>query len=658
MPQSPGPSPANANVPGEAKISVIGKGLGFIELPDGRDATVPREDLGRAFHGDTVRFQLTGKTDRFGSPEAKVLSIASRLKTRFAGELGYDEQRVAALRADDNRMYTLFSVNPNELRGAREGDKIFFELAEWPEGAKEPRARILEILGRKGDNNAEMRAIVLERGFQTGHPAKCEEEAAELKKAYSPIPADEIAARRDLRGIPLFTIDPKTAKDFDDAISLEKKPDGGWRLGVHIADVAFFVRPGSQLDKEAVDRQCSVYLVDRTVPMLPETLSNDLCSINPDEDKCAFSAMWDVSADGNIDESKPWFGRSVIRSLKRFTYEEAQDVIDGKQDGPYRDELLVLNDWAKRLEKENAAAGAISFERDEFGFELDDRGVPIRVFKRPHLATHKLVEEYMLLANRAVARRIDEYDRAMNHGNPRGMMYRVHDLPDEERIRNLQAFVRALGHTLRVSEDGDVSQQDLNALLRSVTGKPEEDLVKTAAIRSMAKAAYSIENSGHYGLAFEYYTHFTSPIRRYPDLVVHRILAHALAGERVTDHDVATFERVAARATEREVLASEAERTSVRYKQVEFMMNHIGETATGTVSGVMKTGIFVALDDTGAEGFVHVTKLGDDYYSLDEKNYRLIGQKTGKTIALGDKVRARVERADLDERKLDFVLVR
>jgi ribonuclease R len=394
------------------------------------------------------------------------------------------------------------------------------------------------------------------------------------------------------------------------------------------------------------------------VPMLPETLSNDLCSINPNEDKCAFSVLWDVSADGRIDEEKPWFGRSVIRSLKRFTYEEAQEVLDGKQDGPYKDELLTLNAWAKRMVKENAAAGAISFERDEFGFELDDRGVPVRIFKRPHLETHKLVEEYMLLANRAVARRIDEYDRSMNGGNPRGMMYRVHDLPDEERVRNLQAFVHALGHTLRVSEDGEVSQQDLNALLASVEGKPEADLVKTAAIRSMAKAAYSTENQGHYGLAFEYYTHFTSPIRRYPDLVVHRILAHALAGERVTDHDVATFEKIAQRATDREVLASEAERLSIRYKQVEFMMNHIGETHAGTVSGVMKTGIFVALDDTGAEGFVHVTKLGDDYYSLDEKNYRLVGQKTGKTIALGDKVRAKVEKADLDERKLDFTLVR
>jgi ribonuclease R len=658
MSQSPAPSPDNANVPGEAKISVIGKGLGFIELPDGRDATVPKDSLGHAFHNDTVHYRLTGKTDRFGAPEAEVTSIASRAKTRWAGELGYDEQKVPALRADDNRMYTLFSVNPNELNGAREGDKIFFELAEWTADSKEPRGRLLEVLGKKGDNDAEMRAIVLERGFQTGHPAKCEEEAAELKKRYSPIPADEMAKRKDLRGIPLFTIDPKTAKDFDDAISLEKKPEGGWRLGVHIADVAFFVRPGGQLDKEAVERECSVYLVDRTVPMLPETLSNDLCSLNPNEDKCAFSVMWDVAADGSIDEATPWFGRSVIKSLKRFTYEDAQDVLDGKQPGPYKEELETLNAWAKRMVRENAEAGAISFERDEFGFELDERGVPIRVFKRPHLATHKLVEEYMLLANRAVARRIDEYDRSLNGGSPRGMMYRVHDVPDEERIKNLQAFVSALGYKLRVSEDGDVSQQDLNALLKAVDGKPEADLIKTAAIRSMAKAVYSIHNMGHYGLAFEYYTHFTSPIRRYPDLVVHRILAHALAGERVTDHDVAVFEKVAAKATEREVLAAEAERLSIRYKQVEFMMNHIGETYAGTVSGVMKSGIFVALDDSGAEGMVHVTKLGDDYYSLDEKNYRMVGQKTGKTIALGDKVRVTVEKADLDERKLDFTLAK
>jgi len=661
----------------EGKISISGKGLGFLEVEGSeKDAVVETKNLAGAFHGDTVRWQLLGGTDRFDSPLAKVVSIASRAKTRFAANVEILPSHKVGLpkppksdfvageptligAADDRRVYVPFLFDQADAGQVREGDKVFVELADWQPGAKGPRVRLLERVGKKGENDAEMRAIALERGFATGHPAACEEEAKALKEANSPMPADEITKRRDCRGIPLFTIDPKTAKDFDDAISLRPINGDRYELGVHIADVSHFVAPGSALDREAIDRQCSVYLVDRTIPMLPETLSNDLCSINPDEDKFAFSAIFEVDTEGQV--ISEWFGRTVIRSLKRFTYEDAQDVIDGKAPGPYRDELLTLSRWAKQMQKENAKEGAISFERDEYVFELDDRGIPISVSRKPRLDTHKLVEEFMLLANRHVARFIEAHDEETNGGKALGRMYRVHDVPDKEKIKNLQAFVHALGYKLTVDADGDVSQKDIGALLTAVTGKPEEMLVKTAAVRTMAKAIYSIENSGHYGLAFDYYTHFTSPIRRYPDLVVHRILAASLEGKRFSEAQVGDFARVAARATEREVQASEAERASIRYKQVEFMQAHVGATFEGVVSGVAKWGAFVTIEETGAEGMVHISKLGGpgkaDFFSLDEKNYRLVGEKSGKKISLGDRVRVKVEKADMEEKKLDLALV-
>ncbi len=568
---------------------------------------------------------------------------------------------------DDRRMYRDILIPASESMGSKAGDKVHVKLFAWTDPKKNPEGKIIKIIGRKGDHNTEMEAIVIESGFESSFSkevlAEAEEVANRERARMSEETNEKISSRTDLRGITTFTIDPFDAKDFDDAISVKKiKGDkenktgdntGGrenlYEIGVHIADVSHYVRPGGALDAEARKRGLSVYLVDRTISMLPEVLSNDLCSLNEKVDRLAFSAIFTMKENGEI--LKRWFGKSTINSDKRFTYENAQEVMD-KKSGPFLEELLILNKIAHALRKVKFAAGAIDFETTEVKFKLDDKGKPISVYKKERLDTHKLVEDFMLLANREVAEFISKA-----HKEKRGAgIYRIHDLPDPQKITDLSLFLKALGFDLK-NTDGKTTSRDINDILRQAENSPQSELIKTATIRSMSKAIYSTKNIGHFGLAFRFYTHFTSPIRRYPDLIVHRILEQELKGAPMDADEFARLERIAVESSTREISAAEAERASIKYKQVEYMGARIGQVFDGKISGVAEFGIFVEETETGCEGMVRLRDLGNDFYVLDKKSYAIVGEKTGKRYSLGDKVKFKVVGADLERRALDYVFV-
>ena len=642
----------------EGIIRVSSKPIGFVEIEeykkDGKeDIVVYEEDLNTALNKDKVQIEILGKDFSRRGAEArfkgKVLKILKRNRDEFVGTLekspfGFE------LTPDDWKFYTKIEIRNPIPEGTRAGLKVLVRMDLWDNPSLKPKGEIVSIIGEKGVHETEMQSIILSKGIVYDFPVSVEKEAEEVAK--EPL---QIGDRRDFRNITTFTIDPKDAKDFDDALSFEELEENKLRIGVHIADVSHFVRPGSELDKEARKREFSVYLVDRTIPMLPEVLSNDLCSLNPNVDRLAFSAVFDIEkSTGKVMDR--WFGKSVINSDKRFSYEEAQDVLDSRSQNleskeNFKTELEELNKLANIYREENKKNGAIEFETDEVKFELDNEGKPIRVYKKPRLETMKMIEEWMLLANREVAKFISSKIKDVG-----ASIFRVHNLPNMERLEDLSIFIRALGYELPIKND-TISAKDLNLLFSQIEGHTSESLIKTAAVRSMAKAVYSTKNIGHFGLAFDYYTHFTSPIRRYPDLIIHRILEKHLKGAPINKNDFEEFQAICEEASEKEVSAAEAERESIKYKQVEFMQSKVGEEFETIISGVTEWGMYVEDPETKSEGLVRLKDIGGDFYSLDEKNYAIIGEKTKKKFSLGDKIKVKLISADLDRKTLDFKLI-
>jgi len=630
-------------------IAITRRGTGYVKSSlYEQDIEIGRESLNTALNGDFVEIMIVKKNDK-GRLVGEVTTIAERSRETFVGVIEH-ERGLCFVVPDDKRMYTDILIPEEKAQHIETGTKVRVKLTLWDDPKKAPEGEILEILGPKGDNNVEMSAIVFEHGFQIVFPEAVGAEARVLKE-QKPFAVAEINQRKDFRGIVTFTIDPHDAKDFDDALSFQKLPDGDLEIGIHIADVSHYIQPASIIDKEAQSRGTSIYLVDRTIPMLPEVLSNDLCSLKPNTDRLAFSAVFVFTKVGVI--KSRWFGKSVIHSNKRFNYGEAQTILNAKK-GVLYEELKILNDLAKKLKKERLKSGAIEFDQEEIYFELDKSGKPLKIIKKVRQDTNKLIEEFMLLANREVAEYI--YRLCKKNDKNIAFVYRVHDVPDPEKVEELAIFLKALGHDLNTKE-GIVSAYDINELFKKIEGTAEEQLIKTATIRSMAKAVYATKNIGHFGLAFKYYTHFTSPIRRYPDIMVHRILKKHLHEEPISDQEFTAYEKLAIQSSEREIEAVKAERDSIKYKQVEYMKDHIGETFEGIISGVTDWGIYVEENETKAEGLIRISNLGDDFYMFYKKKYALIGERTKKKFTLGNKVKIKLTGADLDSKTLDFTIV-
>lgn len=626
----------------EGTISITSKRVGYVRNRETDiSVEIAPENLNRAFHGDKVRSEITGKNDD-GEPTGKVTEILSRAKVGFSGVIEAADGRYFLVPSDP-KAYTDILIPEEALGGAKAGQKVFVVITDWPDAQKMPRGEVTEVLGTPKENDVEMRAIAMEKGFISRFPDAVEAEAEKLKSEDMEAAT---AGRRDFRGITTFTIDPEDAKDFDDALSVRKLNDGRYEIGVHIADVSHYVRPDTALDKEAAKRATSVYLVDRTIPMLPEELSNDLCSLKPDVDRLTFSAVFVMDVQGNVHDS--WFGRTIIHSDKRFTYEEAQGVLDAGS-GPYIDELIILNTIAKKLTQKRFEEGAISLDQEEVKFKLDERGVPISVYKKVRQDTNKLIEEFMLLANRKVAEFIG------TGTEEKIFVYRIHDLPDVEKTKKLVEFLAKLGYKVK-TVDGLIPSSEINRILGELEGKDERETVHTAIIRSMAKAVYSTKNIGHFGLAFEHYTHFTSPIRRYPDTIVHRLLAEYLAGRTIKKEDWANYDQISEFSSQREKEAADAERASIKYKQVEYMMTRIGKVFDGVVTGISEWGIFVEEKETKCEGMIRLKDLGNDFFEYDREHMQIIGKKTRRVFQIGDRLRVKVTKADLDKKIIDYAL--
>ena len=625
----------------------------FVRRSNGKNSLIPEDGgepirvaermSGHAMDGDTVVIQLHAKR-RGSEPEGEVIKILERKEANFVGTLSINNN-VAFLLTESSMLANDIFIPDRSLKGAKDGDKVLVRVVEWAEKAKNPMGEVLDVLGTAGDNDTEMHAILAEYGLPYKYPEEVEEAANRIdeQSAYAPE-----YKREDFRDRATFTIDPKEAKDFDDALSVRSLEGGDYEIGVHIADVTAYVKEDDIIDREAQKRATSVYLVDRTVPMLPERLCNDLCSLRPDVDRPAYSVIFTLSSEGEVKQYR--ITRTTIHSRARLAYEDAQAIIEGG-DGPCKEEILICNTLAQKMRTRRMEAGAIDFERTEMKFEIDENGKPISVKVVESKEANKLIEEFMLLANRTVA----EHIGAVKPGRQTPpFVYRVHDTPDPEKLQTLAEFVMKFSYKLRYTGKPMVIAKSINQLLDAVQGKREENLIEVVTIRTMAKAVYQTDNIGHYGLAFPYYTHFTSPIRRHPDMMVHRLLTHYLARGKSVDRN--HLEKACEHDSKMEQTASKAERSSIKYKQVEYMQDKVGQTFDGVISGITDWGLYVELKENGCEGLVHIRNLDDDYYEFDEQNYCLEGFNTHKKYSLGDSVTIVVVNTDLEKRQMDFEL--
>lgn len=638
-----------STITGTLRISK--KGIGFIYDDKSNDTVIIEPAfLHQALHGDTVTV-LKHPNFKEEEPTGEVVEIVKRKKLGFIGTIEQTGKDLT-LKADDGRMYATILIAESSIPADEKiiGQKALVEIVDWPLGQKNPIGEIVEVLGEPGTHEVEMQSIVLDKGLPIRFPDAVEKEG---ERVASGAPADmeqEAKVRRDFRTTPTFTIDPHDAKDFDDALSIKKLDNGNFEVGVHIADVSHFVTPGSILDKEASKRATSIYLVDRTIPMLPEALSNNICSLMPEVERLAFAAVFEMDIAGNI--KNEWFGRTIIKSDKRFSYEEVQDILDAKSDSPHKEFLFNLRDIARGLRQKKLDAGAVTFEDSEVKFVLDEENRPIAIKLKERLEAHMLIEDFMLLANKKVA----EFAAKKHKNIPDAFVYRIHDYPDVEKMTHLKNFLEPLGYHLKIEND-EIKSEDLNNLLAQAEGKTEQAIIQKAAVRSMSKAIYSVSNIGHWGLAFPHYTHFTSPIRRYPDVLVHRLLNIYLQGQTPDEKTIKYIAEQVVHSSSMEQKASEAERESIRYKQIEYMADKVGQVFDGIISGVAEWGIFVEEITTRTDGLVGLRSLHNDFYEYDQKKFALVGRRTGTTYRLGDKVKIKLMKTDLKERQVDYILV-
>lgn len=645
----------------EGVIFLTMRGNGFVRTGGpGDDIEIEKENLNTALDRDIVKISIDSKNN-YGRKTGRVEEVVQRSKTEFVGTI-QNKEGLVYFEPDNKKFYRDLVIIPNrKSEHIKSNQKVLVKMEEWTNPAKNPKGEIVKIIGEKGDHNTEMESIIYEKGFNPQFPSEIEKEAQKIK-ANAPADFEAEVKRRvakpdgppsswDFRNTTTFTIDPFDAKDFDDALSFKDMGDGTYEVGIHIADVTHYVTEGSLIDKEAIKRGTSIYLVDRTIPMLPEVLSNDLCSLNPNEDKLAYSAIFIIN--NKCEVQKRWFGETIINSNKRFSYKDAQKVLDDGK-GEFFEELNQLNEMALLKRLRRTKNGAISFGSTEVQFELDKKGVPISIHEKKLLETNELIEDYMLLANREVSEYIDRLNKKSGVTNP--FVYRIHDLPKKEKINELIIFLKKIGINLETDNE-TITSQGLNDLLEKIKGMDEQALIEKAILKSMSKAIYSTNNIGHFGLAFEHYTHFTSPIRRYPDMMVHRLMKKYLKGETVSQEELKKYSDLSAHSSQQEILAVEAERDSIKYKYTEYMSSRIGEEFDGIITSVVDWGVYVQDVVTKAEGLVSVRTLKDDRYNIDPANYRIVGEANGKKYTLGDRLRVKLIGTDLDKRNIDFDIV-